>query len=441
MKLPMPAPRLAGLFQQTASTRLGAILELHLGATQDNKYHHWDTLRHLKPPGGFSPEEYWLAVKVARSSLLRPLPLIGKDGTPFRTALCDPVLASLHRLDRMAAGSLLISEAVANASTRDSYLISQLIEEAITSSQLEGAATTRHVAEQMLRAQRTPVTRDERMILNNYRAMTRIRELQTERLRPTHIREIHRVLTEGTLRDPRDSGRLRTERDEVVVEDIRDGVILHVPPSAGLLQSRLELLCRVANESEAEPFLHPVIRAILLHFWIAYDHPFVDGNGRTARALFYWSMLRQGYWLAEFLSISTVLKRAPGQYLRSYLLAESDENDMTYFVIAQLSVIEKAIEQLREVLRRRMEEVRRTETLIRKSALLNARQIALMGHAIRNPGATYAIETHKNYHNVVYQTARTDLLQLARLGYLTKRRVGRKLVFTAPPDVLARVKR
>ena len=65
-------------------------------------------------------------------------------------------------------------------------------------------------------------------------------------------------------------------------------------------------------------FLHPVIRSILLHFWVAYDHPFVDGNGRNARALFYWSMLRHGFWLAEFFSISHEILKAPRKYYRAF---------------------------------------------------------------------------------------------------------------------------
>lgn len=59
-----------------------------------------------------------------------------------------------------------------------------------------------------------------------------------------------------------------------------------------------------------------------MHFMLSYDHPFVDGNGRTARILFYWSMLSQDYWLAEFLPISRLLKMAPSQYARSFIYTE-----------------------------------------------------------------------------------------------------------------------
>ena len=67
------------------------------------------------------------------------------------------------------------------APARERYVISSLIEEAITSSQLEGAMTTREVAKDLLRSGRKPRTKDERMILNNYRGMLRVREVRHKR--------------------------------------------------------------------------------------------------------------------------------------------------------------------------------------------------------------------------------------------------------------------
>ena len=92
--------------------------------------------------------------------------------------------------------------------------------------------------------------------------------------------------------------------------------------------------------------MHPAIRAIILHFWLAYDHPFIDGNGRTARALFYWLMLRHGYWLFEFISISEIILKAPVQYGEAFLYTETDQNDLTYFIIHQTEVIRKSMQSL-----------------------------------------------------------------------------------------------
>jgi len=100
----------------------------------------------------------------------------------------------------------------------------------------------------------------------------------------------------------------------------------------------------------------------------AYDHPFEDGNGRTARALFYWSMLRHGYRLTEFLSISSLLNRAPGRYGRAFLYTETDGLDAAYFVLNQLRIILRAIDELHAYLARKVREVRETERLLGRTS-------------------------------------------------------------------------
>ena len=174
---------------------------------------------------------------------------------------------------------------------------------------------------------------------------------------------------------------------------------------------------------------------------LSTDNPrfFVDGNGRTARALFYWSMLRQGYWLSSFVSISGILRHAPAQYARSFLYTETDDNDLTYFIIYQLQILRRAIDVLGELLERKSREIRKVERLLRPSVGFNHRQIALLGHALRRSTARYTIESHQTSHDVVYQTARTDLQELADRGLLERRKVGRRFVFSPPPDLIQRL--
>jgi Fic family protein len=181
--------------------------------------------------------------------------------------------------------------------------------------------------------------------------------------------------------------------------------------------------------------VHPVIRSIILHFWLAYDHPFVDGNGRVARALFYWSMLRHHYWLFEFISISQIIRKAPIKYARSFLYTETDDNDLTYFILYQLEVIRHAINELHEYIKRRTEKLRAIELELRGMAALNHRQRALVSHALRHPHYQYTIRSHQISHNVVYQTARTDLLDLERRGLLTSRKIGKTWYFTPVSDI------
>ncbi|HDJ86051.1 MAG TPA: Fic family protein [Chromatiales bacterium] len=442
MKIPLSPPPMERLLSELL--RRGPDAVHAADPLVSGRYLHWDELRHRPPPEGLSHEDWWAGIKLARAGLLKVLPFRDKHGGPMRFGMPDPVLRALHNIDRRAAGSLSMESPVVSGEDRDRYLVSSLIEEAITSSQLEGAATTREEAKAMLRSGRRPRNRSERMIFNNFQAMERIRELRAEPFTPERVLELHRIVTADTLDDPGAAGRLRVEGERVQVVDAQHVNVLHDPPAAADLPARLAALCDFADRADdAEPFVHPVIRAILLHFMLGYDHPFVDGNGRTARALFYWSLARDGYWLLEYVSISRLLRRAPARYSRAYLYTETDDNDATYFIIHQLGVIEQAIAALYEYLDRKAVERRSAENLLRHapglSADLNHRQVALLSHALRHPGHDYTVESHRRSHRVTTQTARTDLLRLAGGGLLEQRKRGRAFVFRVPDDLRGRI--
>jgi len=448
VKVPLTPPEFPKLLEkvlQQGPQRLLEIITKAGGAAPEGKYRHWDTLRHVTAPDGLTPEEWWLGVKLARRQLYHRLPLRAKDGKPLKCALVDPAHRMLHYITKNASGAIQVDEVVTDANTRDTYIVKALIEEAITSSQLEGAATTRAVAKDMLQRGRKPRDRSEQMIYNNYLAMQFIRSIRDAPLRPSIVLELHRMLTEGTLDDPSAAGRLRRDDQDIVVED-PFGARLYTPPKASTLEARLEALCVFANshrEEDKGAFIHPVIRAIMLHFMTGYDHPFVDGNGRTARALFYWSLAVQGYWLSEFISISSILKKAPARYGEAFLYVETDENDVTYFILSQLRVIERAIRTLHEYLAAETEQIQETESLLRRSpvvsATFNYRQLALLNHAMKHPGFSYTFRSHRGAHRVAYQTARTDLLALEQHGLLERLVRGRTFVFVAPDDLKRRV--
>lgn len=337
-----------------------------------------------------------------------------------------------------AGGNVLSPEAVTNPHTRNRLLMSTLMEEAITSSQMEGAATSRDVAKDMIRSGRPPRDRSERMILNNYRTMQRILSLPKEPLTPELVQELHRLVTREALDDPLAAGCLRPPGVEVVVDDLY-GTVFHVPPAAEELPQCMEAMCAFANGTTPEEFIHPLVRAIALHFWLAYDHPFLDGNGRTARALFYWSMLHQNYWLFEFISISSIINKARGKYELSFLHVETDDNDLTYFLLAQVKVIQQAISSLHRYLERKAEEISTLQYRLQGLEGLNHRQMALLRHALRHPGFRYSVSSHQASHGVSNQTARTDLQKLAAQHLLLASRQGRSEVFAVPADLAQRL--
>lgn len=440
MKLPLSPPYFESLLKEADHITITKLLTSNFGPSDvKGRYLHWDKLRHLQPPEGWSSEDYWWALKLTRKKLYKKLPFTSKSGEQFQLCMTDDIYRDLLWIDQNAAGRIGIDRPVTNPHTRDTYLVGSLIEEAISSSQLEGASTTRNVAKEMLRQGRKPKDHSEQMIYNNYQAMQFIREYKEEQLTPSMILQLHRILTEATLEEADKMGQYRDVGDDIHVVDASESVLLHTPPDASELPERIERLCQFANDLDGKEFIHPVIRAIILHFMIGYDHPFVDGNGRTARALFYWSMANQQYWLMEFISISRIIKQAPAQYGRAYLYTETDDNDLTYFIIHQLEVIKKAINALHEHLAQKAEELHTLEKRLDGSVLqgqLNPRQLAILRHALDHPNTIYSIREHQAAHKISYQTARTDLLNLAdQFKILSKRKYGNSFVFVAPPDL------
>ncbi len=438
------APTYAELVAELAPESIPKALAAVRSAGREDRYLHWDKLRRLSPPHGLSSREWWLGIKTERAAGARLLPWEDKEGTPFRYGLPDLVLERLHRVDQRASGEVAMDEVVTSErQAGQRFLVNSLMEEAIRSSQLEGATTSRRVAKEMLRAGREPQDRSERMIVNNYRALQFVREEMGDRLDLDHLLELHRIVTAGTLDDPAAAGRLQEPGEERVGVYDRDDAErpIHLPPPAEDLPRRMRMLCDFANESEETGrFVHPVVRAILVHFWLAYDRPFLDGNGRTARILFFWLMRRRGYWLAEYLPISPVIREAPAQYARAFVESETDEGDVTYFLVHQLRVIGKALDRHDAYIQRKISEVRSVERLLDGADGLNHRQLALLADAVRNPDGTYTFGSHAASHRVSHETARSDLSGLDARGLLERRSRGRGYVFEPVPDLAGRLK-
>lgn len=399
----------------------------HLSPTlPDGRYLHWDDLRRRPAPAGLTHASWWNAQKIARGSARVSVPgFEDMRGEPFWFCRLDAIDRATHQLDRRDAVRAMI-EAIGDDAVRAAYRIDQLMEEAINSSLLEGARiTTRAQAKALMRDGQEPSAKGERMVLNNYLAMQRLLDVAHEPLTLDDLLEIHSILGVGALDAPSCEGRLRTVKDDVRVEDAVTGDTWFVPPPAAELDRRLDALLTFANAETDRPFLHPLLRAMILHFWMAYLHPFVDGNGRMARALFYWQMLRSNYDFAQYLSISGPIERSRRAYYRAFVLTETDAGDLTYFLLHQLGVLERATDELIVHLSDRAAQLKQVSRALSEAQSLNHRQQAVLAHLVRQTDARVTVKGHATSHGVTYLTARKDLQQMEDLYLLRRLRVGK----------------
>ncbi|WP_039936686.1 MULTISPECIES: Fic family protein [unclassified Actinomyces] len=451
MKTPVPPPyRLDELRERVIASLANADDERHLfvlralaGGLDDPEYRPWEYYFRAEPvPDGLMREEWWYAVRTARASTARPTPFIMTDGTRLTFNLPDRFLRLNEEITAQARGQVELPAEVATQGVRDRYLINSLYEEAITSSQMEGASTTRRDAKKMLREKKDPRTRSERMILNNFLALEFVRDHLGEELTPEFICGVHRIVTDGTLDEAEDAGRLQRQGEERIriYGSEGDEQLLHVPPPAEELPERLQRLCDFANGvgEYASQYVPPLVRALVVHFMMGYDHYFVDGNGRTARVIAQWVMLREGFFLMDFVPVSRLLHKAPAQYARSFLEVEQDEGDLTYFLIWHAEVMCRAIRELHEYLARKSKEMGQMKHLLRRTEL-NNRQIGVIEEALKDSAFTVTAAAHADRYRVTLQTAHVDLRGLEDGGYLMRVKRGRSFEWYPVPDLQRRV--
>ena len=385
----------------------------------EEEYLYWDKVKYLTPKG-VDPQLFWGAVKMKRQMQLQTI-RFGKYTFSF---MITPLMQSLlHEFDLKMGGSLS-ANGVISPRDRQIYLVNSIMEEAIASSQMEGASTTRKVAKDMLRKELRPKNRSQQMIVNNYATIKQLVEEKGQVLDLNMLLDIHRSITTNTLDNPEDEGRLR-QTDDIYVIDAITGSVAHTPPSHTEIEELLHDLFAFASDKDKSNFIHPIIKGIILHFMLAWIHPFVDGNGRTARSLVYWYMLKKDYWMTEYLSISRVIYKNKKRYERMFLYTEAYHMNMTYFIQHNLQVMKKAYEDLKTYLSVKMEE--------RNSVLqycdiegINERQMQILKIINDTPSLVLSSLEVSNRFGVSDKTARTDLKVLTELGYLKRIPINKK---------------
>ncbi len=428
MKVPKKPPNVRNILEKNSGQVFKllndkTIYDFIIKCNQD--YIHWDKLRYKETPDKTNPEYIWALIKIFRSQQYKPIKF---NDWIFKYLLLNDAQRKLHLMDKGTAGHLETGLESVSTEGRGRYIINSLMEEAIASSQLEGAATTRKIAKEILRLERKPRNYSEQMIVNGYETMQKITKMKDRTLTPEIILKLHKNITKDTLKDKNDEVRFRDNNEIVVGDPLEYEMIYYTPPDYKKINGLMEEFCEFASNDGGE-FIHPVIKGIILHFLIGYIHPFNDGNGRTARTIFYWYMLSRGYWLFEYMSVSRIILRSKTKYALSYLYTETDENDLAYFINYNLDSIEEALHDMEAYISKKQKEYSEALDLIQGINDINLRQAEILKKIMRNPEKKFVINEIMVTYNVAYDTARNDLLHLTGLGYLEKTRIKNKFIF------------
>lgn len=380
----------------------------------NSKYLYWSDVKYRSQPE-LPATKLWETVKYVRN--LTDIKIWKQNDIHF--SLTNTMQRLCHEFDMNFGGSWGASKIFPDdKATQELYLFSSIMEEAIASSQMEGAATTRKVAKEMLRKKISPKDKGQRMILNNYNTINFIRDHASERLTPALIMHIHGMMTENALDVPDAAGRLRRDDENIVVGDGITGEIIHTPPSAECLNDFLVKLCAFFNDDNNNGvFVHPIIRAITIHFLLGYYHPFADGNGRTARALFYWYMMKSNYWLVQYLSISRIIKGSKKSYEKAFIHSEADGNDIGYFIQYNLDVLIKSFDALRSYIKKKNNEKKQAEKILHLGNI-TSRQSQILRIYIEDPDTVLVSTDIVGKFRVTPNTAKSDLKKLTAAGYL-----------------------
>jgi Fic family protein len=408
-----------------------------LASKSFHPYVHWEKLKYWNLPKGISNLDLWIAIKFLRNRVIirKETPIKDEQGRFFTWGFVS-LDGFLYEVDMKLSGSDSLLSKSSNDNFKNRLLSRGVMEEAIASSQLEGAHTSRKAAKRILLEGKKPRNKDEKMIVNNYQAMKRIEmELKDKKLDEETIFSLHRTITKEVL-DKSEVGRYRKDKDDIVVASNIDDEIYHIPPKEKFVKKEIKRLISYANDDrDSQEFIHPVIKAIIIHFWFAYLHPFTDGNGRLARALFYWSLLKDGYWTFSYLPLSRIIKNSPAKYRDAFIYSEQDDNDLNYFIDYNISKIKQAMNDFEVYVNKKWKENAEMANIARDNYQLNDRQIQLLKYYYKNRNVSTSITTHSKVYEISRLTAMKDLQKLKQLGFLSSKKSGRVVYYYATKKV------
>lgn len=297
-----------------------------------------------------------------------------------------------------------------------------LLEESFNSSVIEGAFSTKKRQKELLENNIEPKNKSEKMIVNNYYALEFVLENLDREFDLEFMLNLHKILTKETFDEIDESGQIR--EDKVYVKNGLDEII-YAAPSEKYLDMLLDGFTKIMNEPDEDI----LIKSIIIHFIFVYIHPFSDGNGRTARALQYYYLLKNGYDFFRFFSISHILQEDRQGYYKAIKKVEDNDLDLNYFIYFLLEALLKNIIEIREKYLKEYSKQFLFMKIKEENIRLSNRQKNELNKLFRRKNLVETNEIYRKSQKTSIETARKDLNDLVKKGIFVKKSEGKKELF------------
>jgi Fic family protein len=389
--------------------------EIWLKYTQD-RYVPLDDIKYRIESLGYKKDDWKeLRLNIEKHRKLASVPFfVDSMEKKFWFFPSDSIIKKVNDVEHI--GNKLFDKIESKSNFKDEFLINAKIEEAITSAIYEGANSTRAKAKQLIASNQKPKNKDEWMIVNNYNAMKWIKENSYKAISTDLIQDIHAIVTTNTLSgdDAAFSGKFRN--DTVYIGN-------HVGIEYGKINEVLNETIKLCVDNKR--YLHGLVKGILLHYFIAHVHPFFDGNGRTARTLFYFKSMKNDLKFVELLSVSAYLKNNGNRYEKAFDNVVNNQYDLTYFVDFCLDSLLTALKRVEDKIKYLFK-----ISDIQKEYNLTNTQIMLLQKLALNKFVTISSNEYSKERGRTREIGRKELKDLFKKKFLIEKKQGKKLVYS-----------
>lgn len=402
-------------------------------------YISWDELTERPLPAGMSASQAWEVLAHIRrfGGIWFPIRTLG--GRPFWYTITRDGQRCLDLIEHHCRVDSRVHEMVLDREGHR-FQVRSRIQEAVASCQLDGIEIDWEAAARMLHSGDSPRTPEEQLVLNSYELMDQLESYSQQPFSPELVHTLYDRLTRDVDIFSLKLGPIRTNLAGTVRLDELGKQDRHWI---------LDTICQYANGSLGDP-LEPVpVKGYMILSAMAYWHPLAALNETVARHMLRLFAIKRDYPVLGYLPVSLQMRRWFDGDIEDEVVrfkeihrreAIAGEIDGTEDILTYLQLVAAAVDSLLAYILEAQKEDGALLAALDSEEHLNYRQRSILARALSHPGAEFLVRQHQTAHQVVYQTARTDLLQLVDLGYLQQKQRGRAFVFVPIEDLEARIR-